>query len=79
MAKPKNLGLMIFMGPERSDNREVQTFTCCHCQHVGYVGQHDGGMCRKCMKLICKKKQCHDTCVPFMKAILASLSDKFRR
>lgn len=73
--KPHNIGALIFMGPERGDNREVQTFTCGHCQQVGMVGTHDGGLCMCCSNLLCQKNECHDACVPFQK----KLEDSYRR
>ena len=72
--KPHILGVLIKQGPERGDNVELSTFTCGHCNHVGLVGKHDGGMCLCCANLLCKREGCHAYgCVPFQRKLEESL------
>ena len=49
---------------------EQDTFTCIHCNKVvrvppGLSSFTDFDWCRKCMKPICNKPVCHDSCVPW--------------
>jgi hypothetical protein len=63
---------------------EIDTFTCCHCNHVIHVKPRAsmdefGSMCRNCMKMTCPK--CADgPCVPFQKKLeQAEHADYVRR
>ena len=52
---------------------EVDTFTCCHCNHVIHTKagtQGDEYFCRGCMARICSPCADHP-CIPFMKKIEA--------
>lgn len=54
--------------------REMDTFTCKHCNGVKYVRPKErpedlGGLCKVCMGLICGPCVNDGTCVPFEKKL----------
>jgi hypothetical protein len=69
----RNPGGYAFSFTEFGVQKEMDTFTCFHCNTVVHIkpkcSPDDlGGMCRLCMKMICPK--CVDLpCVPFEKKL----------
>jgi len=58
---------------EPAGTREIDTFTCCHCNRVVHVPASQpleavGDFCRQCMKLICERCAGRP-CVPFLKKL----------
>lgn len=65
-------GYAVIMDPEEGI-READTFSCGHCGSINHVkAKADpaeiGGLCKCCMKLICKNCVGHE-CTPLMKRI----------
>lgn len=52
---------------------EHDTVTCPHCNCVVVVKGKDvselGGFCRQCMRQLCNKKKCNESCTPFEKKL----------
>lgn len=64
-------GYAIWQGPD--GKREVDTFTCSHCQHIVHVAPRAdpaeiGGFCTMCSRHICKMCVGKE-CVPFEKRL----------
>lgn len=71
----RNPGGCVIITDPYAPVREVDTFTCCHCNSIvkvepGARAEDCGGFCRMCMAPVCPK--CADgPCVPFEKKLEA--------
>ena len=64
-------GCLIISDPD-APTREVDTFTCQHCNRVRFVKakqnpEEVGGLCKSCMGLICSTCVDAGTCTPWEK------------
>lgn len=68
-------GYLLIISPE--GKAEADTFTCAHCQRVVLVKARAaaadcGGMCKRCMGLICPRCTAAGVCTPFEKKLKAA-------
>jgi len=76
-------GYACIVEPDRP-TRELDTFTCAHCNRVTHVAprarpEDIGGLCKQCMGLICPACV-GKPCVPFLKRLeQMEARERFRR
>lgn len=69
MRKPQGYAVLSDPGSDRAIG-ECDTFTCGHCQRIVHVPARAspeslGGLCKRCMQLICPKCTGTGICDPF--------------
>ena len=69
-SRTRALGFIEIVGPE--GRREVETFTCCHCNGISDVPPPDAtevGFCNRCMSRECLPCARKNKCIPFEKKL----------
>lgn len=67
-------GYAVWTGPDGRASKEMDTFTCFHCNNVVFVpakatAEQMGGFCRMCMKQVCGPCADKGVCTPFEKKL----------